>query len=446
MMRFGIKAANICLVLTLAPLGAAWAADADPDNGNFTALFDGLIRNPASVDINLRYAEAAAQRGDLEAAITALERLLFYDPTDARIRLQLGLLYGQLGSYDVAQTYLKPLADNDATPEPVRSQAADGLATIAGASSPHQLHGLAFFGLQYQTNPAAAAGSPVFVTTGTSPATVNTKLAGHSDTNVIGQGAATYSYDLGTNDNDEIEITGQGYVARYVKQLALNTVQGQLTAGPRLGLGRIGWAGATVRPYMIADYVQLAGAPYYRGYGAGVELDQKLVTGDELTAGIGTEQANYHASQSFPAVRALNGRIDRYSIGYSHVINEALTLGVSGSYARQNTRVGYFNNNDYAVNVTGGYAYRPGFGPSDNPWHTVLGVTGHYIAFDAQDPSIKLGSKQTDWRWQFSLTEIVPITDTIAFSAQVSRDILSSNITNYAYHNLSFIVGPQISF
>ena len=42
-------------------------------------LFEQLLKDPKNVDLTLRYAEAAAKLGNLEAAVSSLERLLLLD-------------------------------------------------------------------------------------------------------------------------------------------------------------------------------------------------------------------------------------------------------------------------------------------------------------------------------------------------------------------------------
>ena len=335
-------------LLVIAP--AARAADTGNAAPGFAELFQQLLRDPTNVDLNLRYADAAVKKGDIEAAITALQRLLFYDPGLPQVRLQLGLLYTELGSYATARGYLEPLAGDTATPPDLRRQASDALATLDAVGAPNRFSGLAFFGMQYQTNPAAAAGSPVFTTTGALPNSPIAVLTEGADASAVAQANATDIYDLQDADGDVLETDVQLYGSRFVGQHSLNTLQAEGSFGPRLGLSRIALDGGTLRPYALFDYVGLANTTYYRGYGGGLDYRQKLGDdGNELTAGFSTEQANYHPTKNYPTARLLTGGFDRYSLADSAPLTDVLTLGVTGLYTRQNARVSFYSNDDFAV-------------------------------------------------------------------------------------------------
>src|SRR5829696_9308688 len=49
-------------------------------NPQYDAMFRQVLREPANLDLSFRFAEAAVRAGDHEAAIGALERMLFYKP------------------------------------------------------------------------------------------------------------------------------------------------------------------------------------------------------------------------------------------------------------------------------------------------------------------------------------------------------------------------------
>jgi hypothetical protein len=95
----------LSIMLSAGPTARA-LADTASDRDARNALFDELLRDPANVELNLRYAELSEKLGDTEAAISALERLVVYAPDRTDIRLQLGLLYLSIGSNDMARSYL----------------------------------------------------------------------------------------------------------------------------------------------------------------------------------------------------------------------------------------------------------------------------------------------------------------------------------------------------
>jgi hypothetical protein len=73
--------------------------------------------------------------------------------------------------------------------------------------------------------------------------------------------------------------------------------------------------------------------------------------------------------------------------------------------------------------------------------------------YDAPDPCCNTSptlffspSTRTDRRWVFGLTQGVQVRDNIELIVQVSRTIVSSNLSLYGYTSNSVVLGPQIRF
>lgn len=64
-----------------------------------------LLEHPTDRQLNLNYAKLVMQRKDYEAAIPPLERILMSEPLNAKICLQIGILYHLLHSDRVAKEY-----------------------------------------------------------------------------------------------------------------------------------------------------------------------------------------------------------------------------------------------------------------------------------------------------------------------------------------------------
>jgi Flp pilus assembly protein TadD len=89
----------------------------------YNASFQETLRQPADLDVLFKFATLASQIGDLEGAISAVERMLLINPDLPRVRLELGVLYYRLGSYEVARTYLETGLTSPALPPAVRNWA-----------------------------------------------------------------------------------------------------------------------------------------------------------------------------------------------------------------------------------------------------------------------------------------------------------------------------------
>lgn len=96
------------------------------------ATYQKLLKNPANVALNLRYAEVAIELKDYESAIPPLERLLFYNPGLDDVKLKLGILYYLLKSSDMARTYFTEVANSAGAAEELKVQANQYLKKLGG--------------------------------------------------------------------------------------------------------------------------------------------------------------------------------------------------------------------------------------------------------------------------------------------------------------------------
>jgi tetratricopeptide (TPR) repeat protein len=415
----------------------------EPD---YVQLYEQLQRDPANVELNRRYAEAAEQSGDLEAAIGALERILVIEPDAPSVRLQIGELYLRLGSTAAARTFLEPLIASGTTPEDVRTAALRDLRAAGGGPSPHHLSVTVFAGAQWQTNPAAAPGSPIFLLSGV-PITVSNAAAKRSDSDVFAQANAAYSYDLASPFRDALVVDGTAYGSSYRRLHQLDTTLATVDAGPSLASERIGIAGGALRPYAIIGGARLGGAPYDETFGGGLSYGQSFGQNlPHLDLDYELRQANYHATGNYPTAQLLGGRQDHYAVGLNLPIGDLALVGLDGVYNRQNARFNGYSNDDYAVAATLSVGYGAALLPSGQPAVTTLSVARHYVAYDAPDPTVSAALKRGDRLWRISLGEIVPVTAALSIAAVIDRTINSSNVVNYTYNNTSFLLGPRLSF
>ena len=120
--------ACVLLLLVSAFLGslatASMAQDADRSalEAQKDQLFQQMLANPANLDVVFAYADVSAKLGDNEAAVSALEQMLLFNPNLPRVDLELGALYFRMGSFDVAPDYFQKAAE---PPPAARSETAD---------------------------------------------------------------------------------------------------------------------------------------------------------------------------------------------------------------------------------------------------------------------------------------------------------------------------------
>ena len=81
------------------------------------ALFQRMLADPSSLDLAFEYAALSEQVGDLEAAISTLERMRVFAPGLPRLQFELGVLYYRLGSWSTAKSYFTTVMQQPIVPD-----------------------------------------------------------------------------------------------------------------------------------------------------------------------------------------------------------------------------------------------------------------------------------------------------------------------------------------
>ena len=134
-MRLGALWLGLTLLATAAvtPLAAQTPAVKPPavvpaeDRAAYDAAFQDSLSKPADPDTLVKFAAAAIKIGDLEGAISALDRLLLIDGENPEVQLELGVLYFRLGSLEAARSYLAAARDSPRAPPETKARAASFL-------------------------------------------------------------------------------------------------------------------------------------------------------------------------------------------------------------------------------------------------------------------------------------------------------------------------------
>lgn len=237
----------------------------------YEAAFQANLNDPADLDTTFEYAELAVKVGDVEGGISALERMLIYNPDLPRVRLELGVLYFRLGSYEIARSYLTRAVEGADVPEPVRARVAVYLEEIDDRLARHKFTGSVLGGYRYQSNANAGPSSPAVRVFGL-PATLADRFTQKADSNGFLSGSLRHLYDFRTQGGEmwESNVRAYGSRQRDQEQLDLGLLEldtgpaGQFEAGP---LGTFGY-----RPYLVGSVVTLEERRYLTTWGAGLTL------------------------------------------------------------------------------------------------------------------------------------------------------------------------------
>lgn len=119
---FGLGAAN---AQTLPSQSQSPQPPNDPGSMRllYDAAFQETLRKPADPATLVSFAEIAISIGDLEGAISALDRLLLVDGDQPDVKLELGVLYFRLGSFEAARSYLEEVRASKRASETTKERA-----------------------------------------------------------------------------------------------------------------------------------------------------------------------------------------------------------------------------------------------------------------------------------------------------------------------------------
>jgi tetratricopeptide (TPR) repeat protein len=415
-------------------------------------LFQQTLHDPGNLEAAFAYADVSAKLGDNEAAVSALERMLLFNPNLARVQLELGALYFRMGSFDIARTYFeRALAANP--PDEVKQRIDTYLVEISRLSSPQRFSGYALFGIQYQSDANLAGSSTITFPTVSVP--LLPQFTKRADYFAFATGSALYSYDLEDQAGDTLEVGGTAYVNHYgsVARLDLGIVEA--TAGPRFNfrdpLPSV--SSVSLKPYLIVNDVTLGGSSalgdqYFHTLGGGGEATA-LAFGDvQLKSAFEFRQKWFNNEPNRSQSTGFNGSDKLVSLSASKPITVVpdSQLNLEFDFLDEDTLFAYYTNKTYALSGSYRVRYADPTGILRQPVETNFYLLRSWAPYAAADPCCATTSNRYDQHWRFGMVQTLPITNNVAIVVQAGRDIVSSNVPLYHYTSDSVMVGSQIRF
>src|ERR1700676_4752330 len=91
----GMYGSDLALAQSPAPAAVPAAASSDLER-QYDAAFQEMLAQPANLDVLFKFATLASQTGDLEGAVSALERMLLINSDLPAALLELGVPFSRL--------------------------------------------------------------------------------------------------------------------------------------------------------------------------------------------------------------------------------------------------------------------------------------------------------------------------------------------------------------
>jgi tetratricopeptide (TPR) repeat protein len=431
----------VIAALTVAiPVAAQQSTPVADTRAAYDAAFEETLRKPADPPTLLRYAELAVQVGNLEGAISALERLLLIDGDQPKIKLELGVLYFRLGSYEAARGYLESArASPRASPE-TKERAGQFLSEVDSKSGKSQFSGDLLFGIGYSTNantgPAGAIQS--FGATVVPTPTVS----GRPDFNVIGAGTIRHRYDLGRQDNGALESDLGFYGSRQFQVSEANVYLFDFTTGPRTSPFEDGLlSDMTVKPFVTGRYVSVNNQPSYWAWGAGMEATTPL--GPQINSALSLfgRRREFLNNPDAPTNNQSSGNEAVAVLDFRVALTNYMSLSLNGAFTRYIAEVPSESYTEFGFGGALQVRFADPLGLNGRIWSATASASTAQAAYDAADITVDPFIARSQFDVNLGFVLLVPLSDSLTLVGQTNYTQRAASLSNYAYEAFTTLVG-----
>jgi hypothetical protein len=426
-------------------LYAQTAAVSAQDATEQQRLFEQMVRQPSNHELTFDFVRVATARGDYEAAIGALERLMFYNPKLTRVKYELGALYFRLGSYEMAKRYFREaLASPDLDPV-TRVRIETYLPDAEKQTQASRLSGFVQTGIRSQTNASFAPSTGTIRLGGQDLALLPTAQK-KSDINWFGLAGISHDYDLGNQRGDVLETRFAGYLTQQQHFDQLNVGLFDISFGPRLALAPEYLPGVTIKPYVVGGNTWIDGASYMSSVGAGVAI--KVPVNDRFTFGPDFEwrHADFRTGDVNPVSGFNTGDWYTAALATSFRISQSVNLDARGLYRRGDSAFTFQSFDQWAAEAALTFEFAPPWATIPRNWSVSPFVKFIETSFDAPNPFLDPFTARRDQQWSVGAMFNAPITRTFGVSAAIQYDHVNSSLPNYRLNNFSVMFGPTARF
>ena len=450
--RAKVFALAVTVIVTVASslvgLGFAQAPAVDPKDRDLAVkadlLFKRILLRPNDLDANFQYAEVETTLGDFEAAIGALERMLFYNPKLPRVKLELGVLYFRLGSYAMAKSYFDAvLADRDVPPD-VTDRVRSFSSEIDRRLAASQFSFFGETGIRGQSNANAGPNSLNVRALGET-ATLSTKFARQADANAFVLGTLQYVYDFENQRGDVWETNATGYYAAQFTVAHLNLGLGEIDTGPRLAIGEA--TGLSVRPYVLGGDVSLGDNQYIGQGGGGVDLRYQSPTGYVVDLGAEGRARAFSNSAPYPTTHDQRG--DQVILPLAIAGPTPIDgLRVQGrlSYVHNTAFARYYSYDQFGVELALPYQFDGLFLAEGRRWTLAPFASVFDVSYVEPQFLIDPNVKRHDHLLQGGATLDMQFQNNFGFAVTAQYVETLSNLPNYRTEDFIVSAGPTIRY
>jgi tetratricopeptide (TPR) repeat protein len=449
---------GVALALALAPAAHAQGTDASTrqnvvaDTGGAsratvearrTQLFQLMLADPSNLDLAFEYAALSEQVGDLEAAISTLERMLIFAPGLPRLQFELGVLYYRLNSWNTAKSYFTTVLDQPVVPDDIRTRIGQYMATIDAQAEGALSYGDIGIGVRYQTNANAGPASP-FIDIGPWQFILDDAALGSEDWN--GYVTARYhsSIDM-ESQGDRFVFDVSAYGALHAEQSDLDTGVLEFRLGPDFNLAAIGFDNARLALHADFGAALLSGEPYIASAGLGADLKVLVDARTRVTLSTGLRHEEFFDSDLRPTSSDRTGQTYQAGSRLEYMLTPDVAVFTALDLNRKMAQEDYLST--WLGSVSAGMMWNfAGPGGGELPWTLSLsGGVSQEIA-DAPDPAMLTPDAEEKLTGYASLGLVVPVAKDVAINSSLTYSETDSNYDLSNYDNLAASLGMSKRF
>ena len=436
--------AAVCLAATVVVAVIAQSADVRAQGASQEQLFQQIMQQPANHDLTFEYVRVATARGDYEAAIGALERLLFYNPGLTQIKYELGSLYFRLGSFDMARRYFKEALASPNLDPATRNRIEAYLPDTEKQLQQSRLSGFVQTGIRSQSNASFAPSGSLLRLGGADFALLPTAQK-KSDINWFGLVGVAHDYDLNNQRGDVLETRFAGYLTAQDRFSQLNVGLFDISVGPRIQLPEL-MAGASIKPYVVGGNTWVGGSNYVSSGGAGLSLRLPFTSLWTVQPEFEWRQNTFSLGNTVNVSTYNSGATYTGAVSSSFQLAQPLRLDSRALVRRGDSAFSFQSFDQWGLEGALTYEFAPPFESITRNWSISPFVKYIATRFDAPNPFIDPLVMRRDNQWSVGTILNTPINTTFGISIAVQYDKVNSNLPNYRLDNFSVIIGPTARF
>ena len=401
------------------------------------ALFQRMLEDPADLDSSFEYANLSIQVGDMEAAISTLERMLVFAPGLPRLQLELGILYYQLSAYKTAESYFEAAISGDDVPQTVIDKVQQYLAAIEEATSTVKHSGLVRIGLEYQTNANQAPEGNTIILNGL-PFFLDDESQASSDSNLSVSGNYSALQKLERQGVSMIYDVA-GNVSKQLDRTELDFSSLEATVGPLFELESLGYENATLKVYGSAAQVYLDQHQYSTFLGGGAEIGFKPNVRSSGILRLEYFDKSFDNSPAAPRATDRNGNVVQFFANWEFIVDLRNTFSTTLEVTRNISHADYLSNLEFAAGVGHSYALEAPFLTTK---HWILGNSLSVVQrnFDTADQFINENVTQKDTEYILRSSLLIPLDDQLSLLGEVGYRRVDSNYSTREHDNFNTMI------